>query len=88
MADLYDESNRLSQCIVDSYCAATGFNNRGIIYTDDMTGINWSKIPVTIVEMGFMTHETDDRQMADPAFQETMAAGIADGIDAYFGLAQ
>ena len=60
----------------------------GIIYTDDMTGINWSKIPVTIVEMGFMTHETDDRQMADPAFQETMAAGIADGIDAYFGLAQ
>ena len=46
------------------------------------------KIPVTIVEMGFMTHETDDRQMADPAFQETMAAGIADGIDAYFGLAQ
>lgn len=88
VADLYDESNRLSQCIIDSYCAATGFNNRGIIYTDDMTGINWSKIPVTIVEMGFMTHETDDRQMADPAFQETMAAGIADGIDAYFGLAQ
>ena len=85
VASLYEDSNRLSQCIVDSYCAATGFINKGIIYTDTMTGINWSKIPVTIVEMGFMTHQNDDLQMADTTFQDTMASGIADGIDAYFG---
>ena len=84
VSSLYDQSNLLSQCILDSYCAATGFGSRGIIYTDDMTGINWSTVPVTIVEMGFMTYESDDRQMADPNFQQTMATGIADGIDAYF----
>lgn len=84
VSSLYEQSNLLSQCIIDSYCAATGFINKGIIYTDDMTGINWSTIPVTIVEMGFMTYETDDLQMADSNFQETMASGIADGIDAYF----
>lgn len=84
VSNLYDQSNLLSQCILDSYCAATGFSSRGIIYTDDMTGINWSTIPVTIVEMGFMTYESDDLQMADPDFQQTMATGIADGIDAYF----
>ena len=84
VSSLYDSSNRLSRCIIDSYCAATGFQNRGIIYTDSMTGINWSTIPVTIVEMGFMTNQNDDLKMADSAFQQTMAEGIANGIDAYF----
>lgn len=84
VSNLYDSSNKLSKCIVDSYCAATGFQNRGIIYTDSMTGINWSTIPVTIVEMGFMTNQSDDLKMADSSFQQTMAEGIANGIDAYF----
>lgn len=84
VSNLYDSSNRLSKCILDSYCAATGFQNRGIIYTDSMTGINWSTIPVTIVEMGFMTNQNDDLKMADSSFQQTMAEGIANGVDAYF----
>lgn len=81
---LYEESNKLSQCILDSYCQATGFANLGVSYYDNMTGINWSSVPVTIVEMGFMTNEQDDRRMSDPDFQDTMAQGIADGIDSYF----
>ena len=84
IASLYEDSNLLSQCILDSYCQATGFSNLGVTYSDSMTGINWSTVPVTIVEMGFMTNESDDRQMADPNFQDTMATGIADGIDSYF----
>lgn len=82
---LYEESNRLSQTILDSYCNATGFKNLGVQYYDNMTGINWSAVPVTILEMGFMTFESDDRQMNDSGFQQTMVQGIADGIDAYFG---
>ena len=58
--------------------------NQGIQVNDTMTGINWSKIPVIILEMGFMTNESDDLKMSDPDFQDTMASGIADGIDAYF----
>lgn len=79
------ESERLSRCIIDSYCSATGFNNLGIQYTDTMTGINWSSVPVTILEMGFMSHEYDDTKMADSEFQNVMVQGIANGIDAYFG---
>ena len=81
---LYEESDKLSQCILDAYCDATGFDNRGVTYADNMTEINWSTIPVTIVEMGFMTNESDDLKMSDSDFQETMASGIADGIDEYF----
>ena len=84
VSQLYDDSNILSQFILDAYCDATGFENRGVTYADNMTGINWSTIPVTIVEMGFMTNESDDLKMSNPDFQDTMASGIADGIDAYF----
>ena len=30
---LFEQSDRLSRCIIDSYCAATGFQNLGIQYT-------------------------------------------------------
>ena len=81
---LFDESNRLSQCIIDSYCAATGFQNLGVQYYDNMTGINWSTVPVTILEMGFMTNQNDDLKLNDAEFQKTMVQGIANGIDSYF----
>lgn len=84
VGDLSAQSQLLSQCILDSYCDATGFQNLGVDYYDNMTGINWSSVPVTILEMGFMTYESDDRQMSDDAFQEKMAEGIANGIDEYF----
>ena len=81
---LFEQSNRLSQCIIDSYCAATGFQNLGVQYYDNMTGINWSTVPVTILEMGFMSNESDDTNMENPDFQKLMVQGIANGIDAYF----
>ena len=76
----------LSQKVVDSYCAATGFKNMGVQNYDNMSGINWCKIPVTIVEMGFMTNPDDDTAMQDQDMQNRMASGIADGVDDYFGI--
>lgn len=84
VGNLYEQSYRLSEVILNAYCAATGFGNRGVMLTDTMTGINWSTIPVTIIEMGFMSNQSDDTTMADSSFQDKMAEGIANGIDAYF----
>ena len=84
VADLAEDSYLLAQCILDAYCERASFSSLGIQYYDNMTGINWSKLPVMILEMGFMTNQNDDARMADPAVQAQMAAGIADGIDAYF----
>lgn len=78
------DSQKLSQYILESYVAETGFQDRGVSITDSMSGINWSTMPVTIVEMGFMSNPSDDASMADEAMQEKMADGIADGIDRYF----
>ena len=83
---LYEENARLAQCIMDAYCAQTGFVNLGTGLYDDMTGLNWCQIPAMILEMGFMSNEHDDLMMQDPAVQRQMVKGIADGLDAYFRL--
>ena len=83
--DLYEDSYRLSECILDSYCQDAGFANLGVQYYDNMSGINWSQVPVTILEMGFMTNESDDNAMQNEEVQHQMVQGIADGIDQYFG---
>lgn len=82
--ELHDKSYTLSRKITDSVSAATGFRNRGVQETDSMSGINWCDIPVSIVEMGFMSNPEEDQKMALDEYQEKIAAGIAAGIDAYF----
>lgn len=84
VGDLAEDSYLLADCILGAYCEKASFQSLGIQYYDNMTGINWSKLPVMILEMGFMTNESDDLRMADPDVQQQMADGIADGIDDYF----
>ena len=81
---LYPQSRKLSQSILDALCAECGCKKRHVAETDTMSGINWCKVPVTIVEMGFMTNEKEDRLMATEEYRDKLAKGIADGIDAYF----
>ena len=84
--DLIEKSNTLAECIINSYCSATGLANKGVISADNMTGTNWSTVPVAILEMGFMSNESDDMYITDTSHHETMAKGIADGIDDYFNI--
>ena len=82
--DVISKSQKLSQKMIAAFCKDTGAKNRDVIYTDSMSGINWSTIPVTIIELGFMSNPSEDRLMATEDYRNKMAQGIADGIDAYY----
>ena len=84
VGDLAADSYLLGESILNAYCEKASFSSLGVQYYDNMTGINWSKLPVMILEMGFMTNQSDDLRMADASVQTLMAEGIADGIDDYF----
>lgn len=77
------KSIKLSKKVIKEFCKATGAKNRSVMYTNSMTGINWCTVPVTIVEMGFMSNPAEDRKMASESYQKKMVKGIANGIDAF-----
>ena len=80
---LYEESKRLSELVLDAYTQATGIRKERIWETDSMSGINWCEVPVTIIEMGYMTNPEEDEKMQDDDFQVLMVQGIADGVEEF-----
>lgn len=83
-ANIYNDSRRLSDCVLEAMQASTGGKSRGVTETNTMSGINWSQVPVVIVEMGFMSNANEDSLMATEDYQTKLALGMANGIDNYF----
>lgn len=43
-----------------------------------------AQMPAILIEMGYITHPSESKRIANKAFQDTLVKGIADGVESYF----
>ena len=78
--DILPASKNAAHDIQSSLVAALGSKDRGTQKRGDVTGFNWSNVPVVLAEVGFLTNRGDDRLLNQASYQQRAAQGIANGI--------
>lgn len=77
---IYSASKQYGTTILNIYTSELGIKNRGVQENSDMTGFNWSKVPVVLIEMGFLSNPDEDRFLSDSNNETKIANALADGI--------
>ena len=83
-SSFYKISKSYGTKILNTYVDEIGIKNRGVIERNDLTGFNWSKVPVVLIEMGFLSNKEDDNFVSNTANHPKIAKAISDGIDKCF----
>lgn len=81
--DIYEESLKAAQIIQPIYAQDTGIPDLGLTPRSDLTGFNWSDVPVILPEMLHMGNPSADALVATEAFRQTMAGALKHGIMEY-----
>ena len=81
-AGIYPASQAYAQ-LLRKALQENGVRVNGIFERSDMTGFNWSTVPVVIFEMGFMSNWNEDRMLADKAYQTKLMKAVVSAIEAY-----
>jgi N-acetylmuramoyl-L-alanine amidase len=83
-SDIYEASLRAGKIIHKHILSATGFPDCGLKIREDLTGFNWSTIPVVLLELGYLTNPIEEALLVNLSFQERLAAAIAAGVEEAF----
>lgn len=81
---LLSSSQTAAKLVLDSLIKRTHAKSRGVVERSDLTGFNWSKVPVILIEMGFMTNPAEDKKLNTDDYQFEIVDGIVDGAAGYF----
>jgi N-acetylmuramoyl-L-alanine amidase len=85
-AFVYTEASRaypLAQNILTQLNAATGLPNRGVSVRTNLYVLRRTRMPATLVELGFISNPADADLMANQP--QLFARGVANGVLAYLG---
>jgi N-acetylmuramoyl-L-alanine amidase len=83
--DIAADSKRAAGIAQDRLIALTGAKDRGIDVRNDMTGFNWSDVPVFLPEIGFMTNAAEDKLLATDVYRDKIAQALTQAILEFLG---
>lgn len=84
VGNLHEDCKRLAKVIQNNLIAETGTKDRGVQENDKVAAINYSKVPVAVLQLGFMSNQEEDSNLWSEEYQDKMIQAICDGIDTYF----
>jgi len=84
--DIATESKQAATMALNELIPATGANDRGLDARRDMTGFNWSDVPVFLPELGFMTNAAEDALLATAGYQDKIVQALTRAILSYLGV--
>lgn len=73
-------NHKLAQTIVDQLAKTTNRRNRGTIRREGLYLMGHSKVPTTIVEIGYMSNKSDMKYLDSKKGSQKIADGIYEGI--------
>jgi N-acetylmuramoyl-L-alanine amidase len=76
-------SLRAARLVQRELVRATGARDLGLVPRTDLTGFNWARVPVVLVETGFMTNARESSLLRSAAYQRRVARGLAAGAAAF-----
>ncbi len=74
----------LSEFVLKGLTDSTGARSIGLVAMDSLSELNWTTIPATHVEIGYMSNDEDAVLLADSGYQQKIVTGLADGVDMFF----
>jgi N-acetylmuramoyl-L-alanine amidase len=76
-------SVRLASTLHPALVRGTGLRDRGIAMRNDLTSLNWNRVPTALLELGYLTHPRDEARLVDPICQEDVARSLAEALDTW-----
>ena len=80
---IYEDSYKAAQMIIANIAKEVPLHQNGIFFRNDMSGFNWSKVPVVLLEIGFMTNPEEDKKLSEDVYLTNLMKLLASGIEQY-----
>ncbi|KGM94565.1 N-acetylmuramoyl-L-alanine amidase [Clostridium novyi A str. 4552] len=81
---IYNQSRNYGEKLIGTLTREVGMRNRGVIERKDLTGFNWSTVPVVLVEMGFLSNPEEDKKLSTDSYKDKIAKALANGVSYIF----
>ena len=74
-----EEGKALADCVIDALCLSLGRDPRRANPGNNFV-TRLPSVPSVLIECGFLSNPEDEQNLQDPAYQQKLADGIAEGV--------